>query len=148
MCCCAAGGHCIPVNPSFLFLNNNLPLLKKATETMHKRPVALAERLVEEHPEASSFLVVGAAFKPGEVLTTYAPGEALAQHLMHLGKRVAVHDPLVRDAGGHSGLTFIKEGDWCARQIDACFDVVVSATRLMEAWEQLRLPVGCLTAGG
>ncbi len=103
---------------------------------MAKRPAALAARLVADHPEASTFLVVGAAFKPGEVVTTNAPGEALARKLIAMGKYVAIHDPLVRDAGHTGGLRFITESEWNVDSIDITFDVVVSATWRVPSWHR------------
>ena len=69
------GGHCIPINPHFFFVNNELPLLKQAASTTAQRPSKLAtEYLQNTEADAKKFLVIGVAFKPGESETTYAPG--------------------------------------------------------------------------
>jgi len=40
------GGHCIPVNPFYLFSNCDFPLLRAATEKMLNRPAAKDQRLL------------------------------------------------------------------------------------------------------
>ncbi|CAG1993925.1 unnamed protein product [Fusarium graminearum] len=40
------GGHCIPVNPHYLFATCDFPLLKMATEAMDKRPAQVADDIL------------------------------------------------------------------------------------------------------
>ncbi|KAI1500526.1 hypothetical protein F5X99DRAFT_429477 [Biscogniauxia marginata] len=41
------GGHCIPVNPYYLFSNNSFPLLQAATEKMWQRPAEIGQRAID-----------------------------------------------------------------------------------------------------
>lgn len=101
------GGHCIPVNPSYLFSTSNFPLLKHATETMKARPAKLADRLLQQLSERNEgrsgpqnrmkILVVGVAFKPGEELITNSPGVGIIDHLLKTSNtHISFVDPLVK----------------------------------------------------
>ena len=109
------GGHCIPVNPYYLFTNNRMPLLEKATHNMEQRPHRMAvrfhrrctRRLLPHNsaeppsplPESSApprILIVGVAFKPGQSDTVGSPALTFAKSLSELGcERLAFYDPLV-----------------------------------------------------
>ena len=64
-----AGGPCIPANPYYLLINNELPLLEGATVANRERPALKAAHLLQSYPVAARILVVGVAFKPGQSLT-------------------------------------------------------------------------------
>jgi nucleotide sugar dehydrogenase len=104
------GGHCIPVNPSYLFSTSNFPLLQHATEKMAKRPSEVADRVMKALlcKSGDSFreclrnkpkvLVVGVAFKPGQDLITNSPGVAIINRLLDSWDvHVSFADPLVQD---------------------------------------------------
>jgi nucleotide sugar dehydrogenase len=91
------GGHCIPVNPYYLFINNNLPLLEHATTTTHQRPLKKAEELCKLYPDIDNILVVGQAFKPGESLTIFSPAHIFTKELIKLGKNVTIYDPFIEE---------------------------------------------------
>lgn len=94
------GGHCIPVNPYYLAVNCDLPLLRFATHTTCDRPARKAAEIVALHPCANTFMVVGLAFKKGESLTTNSPGLAFSMSLKNNhDKRVYGLDPFVSDSG-------------------------------------------------
>ncbi|KAF5533919.1 UDP-n-acetyl-D-mannosamine 6-dehydrogenase [Fusarium mexicanum] len=91
------GGHCIPVNPYYLLLNNDFPLLQQAADRMHQRPKRIALRILdelhaEEHQSDSEILVpkrvliVGIGFKAGQSHLVNSPGLALASELQRLGQ--------------------------------------------------------------
>ena len=112
------GGHCIPVNPFYLFANCNLPLLERATGTMAERPGKLAaqfhgkclEVLTARNnkgtPDAGTnieikprILVVGIAFKPNQRDVVGSPALAFARTLQSLpSSRLAFYDPLISAA--------------------------------------------------
>lgn len=116
------GGHCIPVNPFYLRVNCELPLLEAATYYTFQRPLKKAKKLTEKHPDAQGFLVIGIAFKPGESLTINSPGLALANELQNTyGKTVQVVDPLV-DATNEKRLVSVDEA--LAMITDRTVDVV------------------------
>lgn len=106
------GGHCIPVNPSYLFSTSDFPLLKHATEKMAARPAMLADRLMRSllasHQGSSppghlpknhkKILVVGVAFKTGQELTTNSAGVDIIRRLLEeWDAHVTYADPLVRE---------------------------------------------------
>jgi nucleotide sugar dehydrogenase len=77
------GGHCIPVNPFYLFVNNDLPILKQATETTLQRPRDKARAFLDKYEEYlikqdKAVCVVGIGFKPGQSLLVNSPGYEFA----------------------------------------------------------------------
>lgn len=93
------GGHCIPVNPYYLAVNCDMPLLEAATTQTRYRPAKKACKVVSRYPHANAFVVIGAAFKPGESSTTNSPGLALYRELVQTHKKaVTLLDPFVSDA--------------------------------------------------
>ena len=104
------GGHCIPVNPSYLFRTSHFPLLQYATEKMSKRPAEIADRVMKTLLSKSEVsvrqcmrtkpkvLVVGVAFKPGQDLITNSPGVAIINRLLDSWDVcVSFADPLVNE---------------------------------------------------
>lgn len=89
-----AGGPCIPVNPHYLLVNNDLPLLASAMQANAARPASRAAALVTEYPTAHRILVSGIGFKAGQALTIHSPGLDLAKAFQRLGKDVTLHDPV------------------------------------------------------
>jgi nucleotide sugar dehydrogenase len=67
------GGHCIPVNPYYLFCNSEFPLLKAATQKMEQRPEMIAERVLESlfYPEHEDYFSMT---KSSEVRLRYTQG--------------------------------------------------------------------------
>lgn len=126
------GGHCIPVNPYYLFANNSLPLLQAATEAMRDRPRQIALRLVDRFRCLSSvprILVVGMGFKAGQSHLANSPGLELAKSLVLTGK-VDVHwiDPLVRpDAIPQIKRLHVR--DWTLEYLQANFDMIVVSVK-------------------
>ena len=51
------GGHCIPVNPYYLFKNGNLPVLKFSTEMMNARPKQKAFNILTEYKDKNNILI-------------------------------------------------------------------------------------------
>lgn len=89
------GGHCIPVNPYYLFKNGNLPLLYFSTLTMERRPYQKAKQIVQMYPNAERILVIGIGFKKGESVVTNSPSYELVKALFKYGKNVKVYDPFL-----------------------------------------------------
>jgi nucleotide sugar dehydrogenase len=134
------GGHCIPINPYYLFASYNndanvLPLLRQASATMASRPAHLAKDLVTEMsskvaPSDLRVLVVGAAFKPGEKITSCSPTISFMRALQNeigVGK-VNFVDPLVSQTTVPDIAKF-HDGNWRADIIDAEYDVVCVGMR-------------------
>jgi len=123
-----AGGPCIPVNPHYLLVNNDLPLLRSAMTTNVARPAARAQALIIKYPAAKRILVSGIGFKPGQALTIHSPGLGLAHALGHLGKAVTLHDPLAC-AGKEQveGLAVLSPEGWETSALSKAFDLVCVA---------------------
>jgi nucleotide sugar dehydrogenase len=90
------GGHCIPVNPHYLFKNGNLPVLKLATDIMTARPKCKAYEITNTYPNAEKILICGLGFKKGESLLTNSPSYKLHNTLKNIhDKNMYVYDPYV-----------------------------------------------------
>lgn len=134
------GGHCIPINPYYLFSSYNndpsvLPLLRQASTTMWARPANLAKQLVQDLAPSVPVnelrvLVVGAAFKPGEKIVSCSPTVLFMKALQNeLGvKTVNFADPLVPQASVQDIPKF-NDQMWEADVLDREFDVVCVGLR-------------------
>jgi nucleotide sugar dehydrogenase len=99
------GGHCIPVNPYYLLMNSEFPLLQAATEKMASRPARMGDRVMRKYlkqyrsanrPDRTRVLVVGVGFKRGQSVLSNSPALSLMRHLLsEWDAYVAFADPLV-----------------------------------------------------
>ncbi|KAK4942159.1 hypothetical protein LTR10_018051 [Elasticomyces elasticus] len=132
------GGHCIPVNPSYLFQTcPDLPILEESTKLMRDRPLRLAREL---HAHCSSttlastdlkprVLVIGVGFKPGQSVISHSPGIDFATQLNDLGcDRLAYYDPLVSQAQ-LSWMEKLETADFTPEELAAEFDVIAICSR-------------------
>jgi nucleotide sugar dehydrogenase len=130
------GGHCIPVNPHYLFSTSKFSLLRHATEKMNVRPTAIVdsvmERLLEkENLKASSMrgrpkvLVVGVAFKPGQDVLSHSPGIQMINHLSSRWEAdVSFADPLVKGEAVPQVPRLDVETEWNRQELSK-FDAVI-----------------------
>lgn len=120
------GGTCIPVNPYYLKLNCDLPLLYSATAMMEERPIDKAKQMIKQfNPQTA--LVIGLGFKPGQSITTCSPSFPLIQTLKKEGVKVNYYDPLVvvDDSVCHS----MQPDHWTVDHLNSCYDLIVVACR-------------------
>lgn len=132
------GGHCIPVNPYYLFSNSDSwSLLHHATQTMNFRPAAIADRVMRDlykkrrlsvtqrHAQLNPrVLVVGMGFKPGQSVLSNSPGLAVMRALReNWDADVSYADPLVAQAA-IKDFTKMDDADWNAEKL-AAYDAVV-----------------------
>lgn len=100
------GGHCIPVNPYYLFSTSDSPLLKATTEAMDNQPAHITEEalnsLLSKKCRRDSgvdfnhrVLVAGMGFKGGQCLLANSPGLTVAQELKRVGVGIMLAKPLV-----------------------------------------------------
>ena len=91
------GGHCIPVNPYYITKGDfkNIPCLEMAVKKSEQRPDKKAQQILVENKHSNNFLIVGAAFKPGESVITNSPSIELTKSLCKNGKNIFIYDPLV-----------------------------------------------------
>ncbi|CDW99707.1 hypothetical protein [Sporisorium scitamineum] len=100
-----AGGHCIPVNPFYLFANCGFPLLRSAALAHQQRPAAKAYevaqiawenlKLTSRAGDKPNVAIVGMGFKRGEASLAYAPTVTLADKLTELDVEVSYIDEFV-----------------------------------------------------
>ena len=130
-----AGGHCIPVNPFYLFANCDLPLLRTAALANQQRPVEKAVEVAEIATQNHTALgkqgkpkvaVMGMGFKRGEASLAYAPTVTLADKLTELGVEVSYVDEYVTsEKWGKVDMEDFRN----AEKFDGMFDAVVVAQK-------------------
>lgn len=118
------GGHCIPVNPYYLFQNGNLPVLKFSTEMMEHRPKKKAYELMNKY-KPKRVLVSGIGFKRGESLLTNSPGYALYKQLTKLGIEVDAFDTNVQQVYTHTDISFLNQEEFIPDVLKQKYDLVV-----------------------
>lgn len=135
-----AGGHCIPVNPFYLFANCDLPLLRSAAMANQERPAAKAVEVAQLAKEnqarsgkagaAAKVAIVGMGFKRGEASLAYAPTVTLADKLTQLGVEVSYVDNFVTsDKWSKVDSATFQE----AERFGDLFDAVVVAQKPIES---------------
>ena len=117
------GGTCIPVNPYYLFENNELPLLKIATQMSEARPIRKARDLVQQF-RPKSVLVIGVAYKPGTHITYCSPVNPFIKTLREAGVDVTCYDPLAVQKETKN----LSQDDWKVSVVDS-FDLIVVAVK-------------------
>ena len=97
------GGHCIPVDPSYLAhlaLENGVraTFIERANEVNLEMPQYIAKRVAEDNGgslKGKKVLVVGVAYKPNVADTRETPAEHLIEALNAMGAHVTWSDPVV-----------------------------------------------------
>ena len=105
------GGHCIPVDPSYLAdvaekAGVTATFIQRANEVNLEMPKYIAGRVAKDNGgslKGKKVLVVGVAYKPNVADTRETPAELLINALEKLGAEVTWHDPVVGSwRGTHS----------------------------------------------
>ncbi len=101
------GGHCIPVDPSYLShrvkarLGYSFRMVELAEEINEAAPVYVADRvqrLLNDHSKpvrGSRVLLLGVTYKPNVADLRETPARHLTERLLELGAVVEFHDPYV-----------------------------------------------------
>jgi len=97
------GGHCIPVDPSYLAdvaekAGVQATFIKRANEVNLEMPAYIAGRVAKDNGgtlKGKKVLVVGVAYKPNVADTRETPAELLIDALTQLGADVSWSDPVV-----------------------------------------------------
>jgi UDP-N-acetyl-D-glucosamine dehydrogenase len=97
------GGHCIPVDPSYLAdvaekAGVEATFIKRANEVNLDMPKYIAGRIAKDNDgsvKGKKVLVVGVAYKPNVADTRETPAELLIDALNDLGAVVSWNDPVV-----------------------------------------------------
>jgi UDP-N-acetyl-D-glucosamine dehydrogenase len=106
------GGHCIPVDPSFLSFAANkvgadarfVDLANEVNFEMPKKIIAEISRKRNEKIEGKKILVVGISYKSNIADVRESPTLRLIIELRDKGNEVYWHDPLVKTWNGESSL--------------------------------------------
>ncbi len=97
------GGHCIPVDPSYLAYvaekaGVEATFIQRANEVNLEMPKYIAQRVAKDNDgslKGKKVLVVGVAYKPNVADTRETPAELLIDALEDLGALVSWNDPVV-----------------------------------------------------
>jgi len=102
------GGHCIPVDPSYLSYvaekaGVSATFIQRANEVNLQMPKYIAARVAKDNGgslKGKKILVVGVAYKPNVADTRETPSELLIEALQQLGAEVTWNDPVVKSWHG------------------------------------------------
>ena len=102
------GGHCIPVDPSYLAdvaekAGVAATFIQRANEVNLEMPQYIAQRVAKDNGgslKGKGVVVVGVAYKPNVADTRETPAELLIDALKELGAEVSWHDPVVQQWRG------------------------------------------------
>jgi nucleotide sugar dehydrogenase len=120
------GGHCIPVNPYYLFHNGTLPVLKYSTELMKIRPSMKVQQIMKSNPNISNILIVGIGFKKGEKLLTNSPSYDMMKYFIKNNINVDVYDPLVESDYSKNDITFLNSSYFSSNSLNKYNLVIVN----------------------
>lgn len=156
------GGHCIPANPYYLFVNNELPVLEYASTRMWARPAKLAQELSNDtmaakkafpaqpsngdgQPEGLRVLIIGVGFKPGQNVISCSPGLAYAQAMKDIGAQdLSFYDPLVPQVDV-PWMRRLKQQEFTAEELDRSFDLIAVCVKQTGVdWRQLEAVQRCI----
>ena len=106
------GGHCIPVDPSYLAdvaekAGVTATFIQRANEVNLEMPRYIANRVAKDNGgslKGKSVVVVGVAYKPNVADTRETPAELLIDALEDLGAVVTWHDPVVKNWKGQDSV--------------------------------------------
>jgi nucleotide sugar dehydrogenase len=131
------GGHCIPVNPYYLFKNGTLPVLQFATDIMNFRPKKKASEIITKYKDSQNILICGIGFKKGEFSLTNSPGYELYKQLMN-HKNISIFDPYAEENSQDNTITFVNKSS--LKQILNTIDLVIVihsyANKLFKKYEK------------
>jgi UDP-N-acetyl-D-glucosamine dehydrogenase len=102
------GGHCIPVDPSYLAYvaekaGVSATFIQRANEVNLAMPKYIAARVAKDNGgslKGKKVLVIGVAYKPNVADTRETPSELLIDALEQLGAEVTWNDPVVKSWRG------------------------------------------------
>ena len=106
------GGHCIPVDPSFLSFAANkagaeAKFIDLANEVNFEMPKKIIEEISRKRNETISgkkILIIGISYKPNIADIRESPTIRLIKELRNQGNEVSWHDPLVKTWGAESSV--------------------------------------------
>lgn len=143
------GGHCIPVNPHYLFATSHFPILRQATSQMARRPKKVANRAMQRlklrrrlrscEEGKPRVLVVGMSFKKGQSVLSHSPGVAVAEHLQrHHEVDLTWCDPLVSQEKIPHISKFDDERYWTPKELARFALILIVMKQVGLSFEILR----------
>ncbi len=104
------GGHCIPVDPSYLAhvaegLGVPATFIQRANEVNLEMPKYIVARVAADNGgtlSGKSVQVIGVAYKPNVADTRETPAELVIEELKRQGAKVSWHDPVVSSWQGET----------------------------------------------
>lgn len=95
------GGHCIPVDPTFLseanpFVTELIQTARRVNERMPHVVVRLIEELLGSPGTGSKIALLGAAYKADVDDTRESPASEITRLLLERRREVAIYDPIAR----------------------------------------------------
>jgi UDP-N-acetyl-D-glucosamine dehydrogenase len=104
------GGHCIPVDPSYLAyvaegLGVPATFIQRANEVNLEMPKYIVNRVAADNGgtlSGKSVQVIGVAYKPNVADTRETPAELVIEELKRQGAKVSWHDPVVNNWQGET----------------------------------------------
>lgn len=145
------GGHCIPIDPSYLTYiasqhGVEATFIERANEVNSKMPRYIASRVVADHGgsiKGKRVIVIGVAYKANVADVRETPAGILIRELHKLGATVTWHDPLVSHWNGQNsselanadiGIVVTKHDLISAKDIMNCSPYVFDTTgKVLEA---------------
>jgi nucleotide sugar dehydrogenase len=113
------GGKCIPVNPYYLKINCDLPVLMNAVQQTEKRPINKASQYIEKY-SPKRVLAIGLGFKPGESVTVASPTFPFIETFKKNNVEVHYYDPLVE----HDICQKMPQENWCSDKLEKEYDLI------------------------
>jgi UDP-N-acetyl-D-glucosamine dehydrogenase len=106
------GGHCIPVDPSYLAhvaegLGVPATFIERANEVNLEMPKYIVARVAADNGgtlDGKKVQVIGVAYKPNVADTRETPAELVIEELKRQGAKVSWHDPIVGTWQGESSI--------------------------------------------
>jgi UDP-N-acetyl-D-glucosamine dehydrogenase len=112
------GGHCIPIDPSYLANKAQLlgvpqRIIELATEVNHSLPRYFVKRAIQKIGNLfdKKILVIGISYKPNISDIRESPAISIIQELEKKGAKVFWHDDLVKVWNGQSSVSLSSEFD-------------------------------------
>jgi UDP-N-acetyl-D-glucosamine dehydrogenase len=109
------GGHCIPVDPSYLAYTAKIigiepKFINLANRVNLETPVAVAKKIIESFSGTTQkrILVCGISYKPNVADTRETPAASFIDTLREFGFDVFWHDPLVKKWRGEESYTPLR----------------------------------------
>jgi nucleotide sugar dehydrogenase len=126
------GGHCIPVNPYYLFKTGNLPVLRYATEITKTRPRKKVKEIILKNPDSKNILICGIGFKKGECLTTNSPAYEMLKEFNKKGYNVMGYDINVQKEYSKDDIKFLNKSELNSETLRDKFDLIIVNYCLLE----------------